>query len=922
LPAAAAALAADKPAAAGVLSVRVAALVERGTRTLVTGKLNLALLLFAVCLAAAGAALVACQPPADALQGGQLAQAPDPVAPPARRPQSAENKPMRPDGDGDPLPEEGLARLGTRRFRPGGFVWALAFTPDGKTLVAHGTTGNVCVLNTATGRAVRRFQTGGSSTRRGSALSSDGRWLVVNPPREGGRIDAEVVLELWDCSTGQKVRDFGQAPYTAGFFSPDGRTLAALRFDSTVEIWDPHAGRLLRSWKASEGPGYDLDFTARFTDGGKLLLTSHQSTRVRGWDVATGARLQEFSNVLTSTLFAASPQGVLAVDGTDYKAKRNTAGEFTEAQIRLFDVVHGKELRPLVVRQKKNPLGQPWWIRSGDFSPDGKLLATGGHDGIVRLWDVGTGKEVRSWPYLPYFPGAFCFSPDGQRLAVCDAGTTVRLFDVASGAEAASPPGNRSGFFQSAITPDGKTVLTLGVIDRTLHAWDSATGQLRRRHEWLGEQMAASSLTHDGATIFSWANDQTVRTWDVRRGKEVNRWQANYGPYFSGIVPSPDGKTLALLYQNPVVVLVDAATGKEWRRLEAHAPWPFGAAFRPDGRSLVTWGADARARVWDLATGRELRQFAYTEVPDRPGPIPIPPGGAAPALGVTIYSAAVSPDFRLLAFGSRNRFIEIHDLHSGHVVRRVDHLPDGVSGMAFSPDRRTLAWYGPDDPTMRLLEVASGRERHQLTGHLGRVTSLTFSADGRRLISGSADTTALVWDLAAVPADGTAVDREAAWADLAGEDAVRAYRAVRRLAASPAFLRDRLQPVPVTDETRVARLIADLDRDNFAARETAAAELERLGDTAAAACRKALEDRPSAEVRRRLEALVNKQARAAWDMTPERLRTWRALEAMELSGTLEARQLLQKVAGGMAGAHQTEEAKAALGRLDSRAGGP
>jgi hypothetical protein len=429
--------------------------------------------------------------------------------------------------------------------------------------------------------------------------------------------------------------------------------------------------------------------------------------------------------------------------------------------------------------------------------------------------------------------------------------------------------------------------------------------------------MVAATLGRDGARVFSWANDHLVRTWDVATGREVGRWPDNVGsPYFWGLVPSPDGKTLALLFQSPTVYLRDAATGKERRRLEAHSPYPSGAAFLPDGRALVTWGGDSCARVWDLATGRELRQIAFTDNADSRRAIP--PGPAVAGAGLAIFTTAVSPDGTLLAFGSRQGFIVVHDLASGKRVRRIDALPGGVMVMAFAPDGRTLAWAAEADPVVHLLEVASGRERHQLRGHLGSVRGLAFSPDGRRLVSASDDTTALVWDLAAALPAGTPADCEAAWADVAGDDALRAYRAVRRLAAAPAFLADRVRPVAVPDGAHLARLIAELGADDFGTRQKAATELERLGETAAAACRKALTERPSAEVRRRLEVLLDRQLQASWAMTPERLRADRALEALELSGTPEARRILERVARGAAGARLTEEARVALQRLSQR----
>ena len=246
--------------------------------------------------------------------------------------------------------------------------------------------------------------------------------------------------------------------------------------------------------------------------------------------------------------------------------------------------------------------------------------------------------------------------------------------------------------------------------------------------------------------------------------------------------------------------------------------------------------------------------------------------------------------------------------------------------LRFSPDGRMLAYSGDGlDSTIRLLEVASGRERRSLAGQLGSVTSLSFSADSRRLIT-ACYTEALVWDLGISRTGRTAsaAELEKLWADLAGEDATRAYAAIQKLAAAPnvaiPFLRKHLSPVPAVDEKRVARLIANLDSDDFATRQRATGDLEKLGEQALPAYRRALDGKPSLETRRRLEDLQSKAHTAWWDVSGERLRSLRAIEALELAGTEEARDVLKMLAAGAEGARLTEQAKAALERLTRRAG--
>jgi hypothetical protein len=246
--------------------------------------------------------------------------------------------------------------------------------------------------------------------------------------------------------------------------------------------------------------------------------------------------------------------------------------------------------------------------------------------------------------------------------------------------------------------------------------------------------------------------------------------------------------------------------------------------------------------------------------------------------------------------------------------------------LAFSPDGRTLAWAAERGPAVHLVELASGRERHRFRGHGGPVKTLTFSADGNALVSGSEDTTALVWDLAGkcgTPREAVKPDDgESYWGDLAADDPARAYRAMRRLGASPAeavaVVRRRLQPTHAVDEKRVAGLLADLDSNEFAVRESAQKELEKFGEVAAPACRKTLRGDPSAEVRRRLDALLEKEAREAREPSPDRLRALRAVEILERIGTPEAQQALRLLAAGAPGARLTREAKASLERLARR----
>jgi HEAT repeat protein len=129
-------------------------------------------------------------------------------------------------------------------------------------------------------------------------------------------------------------------------------------------------------------------------------------------------------------------------------------------------------------------------------------------------------------------------------------------------------------------------------------------------------------------------------------------------------------------------------------------------------------------------------------------------------------------------------------------------------------------------------------------------------------------------------------------------------------------VRDSLRPVAAVSAEQVKRLIAELDDDDFNVRERATADLAKMGGAADAALRQALEGRPSAELRQRVQHLLD--AKRA-DPEPEQMRRSRAFEALEGMATPEAKKLLEELAKGAPGAALTEESKAALARIKGTA---
>jgi hypothetical protein len=251
-------------------------------------------------------------------------------------------------------------------------------------------------------------------------------------------------------------------------------------------------------------------------------------------------------------------------------------------------------------------------------------------------------------------------------------------------------------------------------------------------------------------------------------------------------------------------------------------------------------------------------------------------------------------------------------------------LPTGLNNYpAFSSDGRLLALAARSHEIL-VWDLACGRELHRFEGLGADVTGLAFSPEGRRFIAGLADSTLLVWDVGTreagpaikLGAEGTAK----AWADLAGADAPRAFRARWVLATAPEealpLLKEHLHPAQAADRERLSRLLADLESEQFAVREKAQAGLEELGDLAEPALRQRLAGKPTLEVRRRVQAVLR---RLRGPVTRAEMRgALRGVAVLEDIATPAARALLHHLASGAPEARLTLEAKASQERLARR----
>ncbi len=542
---------------------------------------------------------------------------------------------------------------------------------------------------------------------------------------------------------------FGEYPYlefedecNAVAYSPDGKYLAVAS-GKVIHLFDATTRVLLRRLTSHKG-----EVTSVTIGGyGKLLVSGSKDKTVRVWDVERGKVchiLIGHEDEVTSVTI--SGDGKLLASGSKDKT------------VCVWDVESGKKRHRLT--------GHEEWVWDVTLSTDGKWLASGSRDNRIQVWD--SGEHVRILTGHNYFVNSVTFSPDGKILA--SAGSldeTILLWDVQRGKLLRGLTEHKHGVTYVVFSPNGNQVAS-GSPEGDILISDIKMGKILNRFNGHKGGVTSIMFRPDSTQLVSSSNDKTVRLWSVEADKPLYRC-GGHKEYVTNVMFSPDGSQLVSASWDSTILLWNTQTSEVIYKFIEHESNVESVTFSPDGSQLASVSSDGTVLLWGVQTGELIDAFiGYEDLFNYNIIFMFSPDGSQLALvssdgTVLLWSAQTgelisefieheagvknitfSPDGSQLALASLNT-VWIYDSQTSKMLHKLT-VYDQIGVMTFSRDGKQLASGSIGSGTVWIWNTQTGGLSYEFTEHDREITSLAFSWDGSRLVSGSQDETIYIWN--------------------------------------------------------------------------------------------------------------------------------------------------------------------------------
>jgi len=462
-----------------------------------------------------------------------------------------------------------------------------------------------------------------------------------------------------------------------------------------------------------------------------------------------------------NTAFRLAQFAFLYVDSNNYNA--------TEVVHKALYYNDHPERQKNISTQKswhKNLIGHWSYVLTVAFSPDSQYALTGSVDRTASLWDVNTGKELRTfWGHQGEIRSVM-FSPDGKYILTGSTDKTAKLWEVETGKEVRSFNGHQAQIYSIAFSPSGKYVLT-GSKDKTAKLWEIDTGSEIQSFEGHNDEIYSVTFSSDGEYVLTGSKDNLAKLWEVSTGNEIRSFDG-HNAEINSVAFSPTGKYVLTGSKDTTAKLWEANTGNEIRSFNGHKDRVYGVAFSPDEQYALTGSVDKTAKLWEINTGDEIQSFEGHIAPVQS--VAFSPNGQYVLTGswddtaiiweITIHpeaptlvghnrlinDAVFSPSGNYILSGGRDHTAKLWEVKTREVIFDFNGHTDYILGVAFSPDEKYILT-GSKDKTAKIWEVETGQKIYDLDGHNAEIYSVAISPDNQYALTGSGDKTAKLWEL-------------------------------------------------------------------------------------------------------------------------------------------------------------------------------
>jgi WD40 repeat protein len=360
------------------------------------------------------------------------------------------------------------------------------------------------------------------------------------------------------------------------------------------------------------------------------------------------------------------------------------------------------------------------------FRPGGLFVATGGDDGTVRIWDVGSGEQRA--PLIGHTGPvkSVAYNPDGSVIASAGDDRTVRIWDAGTGEQRAQLTGHTGPVQSVAYSPDGATIASAGD-DRMVRIWNAATGE-QARHLPRPSALNAVAFSPDGELI-ACAGGDLVWIWRTDADSEPRKLTGHTGKV-NAVAFSPDGKLIASAGGDRSVRIWHTGTGRARSVFPTRPGTENAVAFSPDGEFVTSAGDMGKVLIWHLKTGNEVGEME----------------GHSATAAVNCVTYGLAEGATAIATASDDGTARVWDTASRSMRRELTGHTGPVKEVAYVLDGQAIATAGTDR-TVRIWDARTGEQQKRLP-HDGPVTAMTYSPRGARMVTVDNNKTVRIWDLA------------------------------------------------------------------------------------------------------------------------------------------------------------------------------